>query len=66
MEGTDGGLKLRKVELKDFPNYKRKLVVQNIPMEVSEDEVMNYFYTVLSSISKEQCNTSSQSSSYTV
>ena len=57
MEGTDGGLKLRKVELKDFPNYKRKLVVQNIPMEVSEDEVMNYFYTVLSSISKEQCNT---------
>lgn len=26
-EGMEGGLKLRKVELKDFPSYKRKLVV---------------------------------------
>jgi hypothetical protein len=32
-EGMEGGLKLRKVELKDFPNHKRKLVVQNIPLE---------------------------------
>jgi hypothetical protein len=26
-EGMEGNLKLRKVELKDFPNHKRKLVV---------------------------------------
>ena len=51
----DGGLNLRKIDFKDFPNYKRKLVVQNIPKEVSEEEITNYFYTVLSSISKVQC-----------
>lgn len=27
IEGMEGGLKLRKVDLVDFPNYKRKLVV---------------------------------------
>jgi hypothetical protein len=36
-EGMEGGLKLRKVDLKDFPNYKRKLVVSNIPLDVTED-----------------------------
>jgi hypothetical protein len=49
----EGGLKLRKVDIKDFPNYKRKLVVQNIPLDAKEDEVMNYFYTILSQFSKE-------------
>jgi hypothetical protein len=29
-------LEARKLELKDFPNSKKKLVVQNIPLEVSE------------------------------
>lgn len=53
-EGMEGGLKLRKVDLKDFPNYKRKLVVSNIPLDVTEEEIMNYFFTVLSSIAKEQ------------
>ena len=48
----EGGLKLRKVDLKDFPNYKRKLVVQNIPLEFTEEQIMNYFFTVLSSIAK--------------
>lgn len=48
----EGGLKLRKVDLKDFPNYKRKLVVQNIPLEVPEEEIMNYFFTVLSATAK--------------
>lgn len=52
-EGMEGGLKLRRVELKDFPNYKRKLVVQGIPLEFSDEDIMNYFFTVLSSISKE-------------
>lgn len=36
-EGMEGGLKVRKVEIKDFPNYKRKLVVQNIPLEYTEE-----------------------------
>jgi splicing factor U2AF 65 kDa subunit len=53
-EGMEGGLKLRKVDLKDFPNYKRKLVVQNIPLEFTEEQIMNYFFTVLSSIAKEE------------
>ena len=49
----EGGLKLRKVDLKDFPNHKRKLVVQNIPLEYTEEQIMNYFFTVLSSVAKE-------------
>ena len=49
----EGGLRLRKVDLADFPNYKRKLVVQNVPPDASEKEIMNYFFTVLSSFSKE-------------
>lgn len=54
VETTDGSTtKIRKMELKDFPNYKRKLVVQNIPTELKEDEVMNYFFTILSQYSKE-------------
>lgn len=52
-EGMEGGLKLRKVELKDFPNHKRKLVVQNIPLEYTEEQIMNYFFTVLSTVAKE-------------
>lgn len=47
LEGMEGGSKVRRVELKDFPNYKRKLVVQNIPTETTDEEIMNYFYTVL-------------------
>lgn len=53
-EGMEGGLNLRKVDLKDFPNYKRKLVVSNIPLEVSEEDIMNYFFSVLSQVAKEQ------------
>lgn len=48
-------MKLRKVELKDFPNFKRKLVVQNVPFDQSEEEIMNYFFTILSQYSKETC-----------
>ncbi len=36
-EGMEGGLKVRKVDIKEFPNYKRKLVVSNIPLEYTED-----------------------------
>jgi hypothetical protein len=31
----------------DFPNYKRKLVVQFIPADQTEAEIMNYFYGIL-------------------
>jgi hypothetical protein len=54
-DGMEGGLKLRKVDIKDFPNYKRKLVVQNIPLEFTEEQIMNYFFTVLSTIAKTEC-----------
>ena len=40
-------LEIRKVELKDFPNQKKKLVVQNIPLDVEEKEINQYFFTIL-------------------
>mmetsp|Transcript_33135 Transcript_33135/g.32263 ORF Transcript_33135/g.32263 Transcript_33135/m.32263 type:complete len:182 (+) Transcript_33135:93-638(+) len=46
----------RKIDLNDFPHYKRKLVIQNIPIDQSREEIMNYFYTILSQYSKEQYN----------
>ena len=48
-------MKLRKVDINDFPNYKRKLVVLNIPLDVEEEEVMNYFFTILNTVSKTPC-----------
>lgn len=47
LQGMEGELKLRKVELSDFSNYKRKLVILNIPHDSSKDEIMNYFFTIL-------------------
>ena len=46
-------MEIRKVGLEDFPNHKKKLVVQNIPLDVKEDEIMKYFYTILSQTTKE-------------
>lgn len=54
-DNTEREITIRKLDLKDFPNYKRKLIVQNIPIEVTDDEIMNYFYTVLSTTAKEEC-----------
>ena len=50
---SNNKLKIRKVELKDFPNYKKLLVIQNIPLDTSEDEIEQYFYTILVGNSKE-------------
>ena len=50
---TNNKLKIRKVEIKDFPNYKKLLVVQNIPLDISEEEIEQYFYTVLVGNNKE-------------
>ena len=49
LQGMEGELKLRKVELSDFQNYKRKLVILNIPTDVAKEELNDYFYTVLQS-----------------
>lgn len=53
LDGIEGELKLRKVSLEDFQNYKRKLVVLNIPVDASKDDIMNYFFTILQSLNKE-------------
>lgn len=37
-------IKPRKISLEDFPNFKRKLVVQNIPKGYDEEQIMNFFY----------------------
>ena len=34
----------RKLTFDDFPNFKRKLVVQHIPLAHSTDEIMHYFF----------------------
>jgi len=46
-------LKPRKITFDDFPNYKRKLVVQNIGLSESESDIMNYFYGILANVSDE-------------
>ena len=44
---TNTLLNLRKLDLKDFPNYKKLLVVMNIPFDVSENDVCSYFKGVV-------------------
>lgn len=51
---TNHSLEKRKVDLKEFPNYKKKLVILYIPLEVAEDEISQFFYTILSGSSKEE------------
>ena len=34
----------------DFPNYKRKLVVQFVPATETEEDIMNYFYEILARV----------------
>ena len=50
---TNFKLEPRKVDLKDFPNSKKKLVVQNIPLDVSEQEINQFFFTILSQVAEE-------------
>lgn len=47
----DVNLDLRTVSLKDFPNAKKKLVIQNIPLEAIESEIESFFYTILKTAS---------------
>mmetsp|Transcript_6813 Transcript_6813/g.11489 ORF Transcript_6813/g.11489 Transcript_6813/m.11489 type:complete len:310 (+) Transcript_6813:324-1253(+) len=49
-------LEARRVDLKDFPNSKKKLVVQNIPLDVSEHEINQFFFTVLAQVADEPYN----------
>ena len=35
-QAKNSTLEIRKVDLKDFPNSKKKLVVQNIPLDIPE------------------------------
>ena len=56
LEGIDVAAKPRKISLDDFPNWKRKIVVQNIPLSQSTQEIMAYFYSILSQVSKEHYN----------
>lgn len=37
----------------DFPNYKRKLVVQFVPQTETEASIMAYFYSILAQVSSE-------------
>ena len=53
LEGIDVQAKPRKITLEDFPNWKRKIVVQNIPLSESNSDIMAYFYSILSRVSKE-------------
>ena len=46
---------VRKLDLeKDFPNYKKKLVVQHLPHNIQEQQILEYFYEILSSVSHVQ------------
>ena len=50
----DPNKKCRKLDIEaDFPNYKRKLVVQYIPPIHSEEDIMSYFYGILSQVSQD-------------
>ena len=40
-------LEIRPVTLKDFPNYKKLLIISNIPFEVTNSEVEAFFYTLI-------------------
>lgn len=40
------------MELKDFPDFKRKIIVSNVSERVADDEVLTYFRSILSYLSK--------------
>ena len=40
-------LQIRKVTMKDFPNYTKLLIVTNIPRDVPESEIEAFFYTII-------------------
>lgn len=46
--------KPRKLSFQDFPNFKRKLVVQGIPLSQSTDDIMAYFFSILASLAHER------------
>ena len=56
LEGINVDSKPRKVTFDDFPNFKRKLVVQNIPLSQTEEEITNHFFLILSQVSAEKYN----------
>ena len=46
--------KPRKVSFEDFPNLHRKLVVQNIPLSQSQEDIMQYFFSILARVSSKK------------
>lgn len=46
-------LDIRKVTMKDFPNHKKKLVIQNIPLDATEAEIDSFFFAILAQTSNE-------------
>lgn len=40
----------RKLTIKDFPNYKKKIVVSNLPINASEDEIFTFFNTYINTL----------------
>lgn len=42
------------MSFEDFPNFKRKLVVQNVPLSQSEQDIMEYFFGILTRVSTEK------------
>ena len=51
---TNNKLVIRRVELKDFPNYKKLLVIMNIPLETPVSEIEQFFLTILNCSSRER------------
>ena len=56
LQGIDVHSKPRKVSFEDFPNFKRKLVVQNIPLSQSESDIMQFFFGILTTTATERYN----------
>lgn len=54
LKGIDVVAEPRKVSFEDFPNFKRKLVVQNIPLSQAESEIMQFFFNILKSVTTEK------------
>jgi len=54
LEGINANSKPRKLTVEDFPSYKRKLVVQNIPISQSTEDIMNYFFGILAQVTGER------------
>ena len=44
-EGTDG-----KISLKEFQSYKKKVVISNLPLNASEDEILTFLNTYINTI----------------